>query len=227
MMRVITLVFCLREMNEQLDYKDTLGRMESATSPASSSPGCAWDSDDQVYVSDWGNNRIQVFDLPSYTSKEAENYATMSLAQLKRAARLSESRFHWLCRKAGIRGRLSAPSYNEAFTLNAQGTLCEGYVVKHDDRSDEQKAADEAIEKERKKGRRGRREGAGGEGARPRCRRSRTTANPLRTRRTLIVRRSRGRRVKADGVAREPPIEVVPGSSTSRTTSPCATSLLG
>ena len=39
-------------------------------------------------MSDWGNNRIQVFDLPS-RSKEAEDYATMSLAQLKRAARLS------------------------------------------------------------------------------------------------------------------------------------------
>ena len=39
----------------------------------------------------------------------------------------------------------------EAFTLNTQEPYQRGYVVKHDDRSDEQKAEDEAIERERRK----------------------------------------------------------------------------
>ena len=113
--------------------------------------GCAWDSDDQVYVSDWGNNRIQVFDLPSMSTKEAEDYATMSLAQLKRAARLSSRDFAGCVAKQDFIDVLEAPSYNEAFTLNTQEPCQRGYVVKHDDRSDEQKAEDEAIERERRK----------------------------------------------------------------------------
>ena len=145
--------FLFERKNEHWQYVDTLGRMESGHEPYELClpRGCAWDSDDQVYVSDWGNNRIQVFDLPSYTSKEAEDYSTMSLAQLKRAARLSSRDFQGCVAKQDFIDVLEAPSYNEAFTLNAPESHVRGYVVKHDDRSDEQKAQDAAEEKERKK----------------------------------------------------------------------------
>ena len=63
--------FLFERKNDNWIYKDTLGRMESGHEPYELClpRGCAWDSDDQVYVADWGNNRIQVFDLPSYSSK--------------------------------------------------------------------------------------------------------------------------------------------------------------
>ena len=145
--------FLFERKNDNWIYKDTLGRMESGHEPYELClpRGCAWDSDDQVYVADWGNNRIQVFDLPSYTSKEAEDYSTMSLAQLKRAARLSSRDFAGCVAKQDFIDVLEAPAYNEAFTLNTQEPYQRGYVVKHDDRSDEQKAEDEAIERERRK----------------------------------------------------------------------------
>ena len=75
----------------------------------------------------------------------------MSLQQLKRAARLSSRDFAGCVAKQDFIDVLEAPAYNEAFTLNAQEPYARGYVVKHDDRTDEQKAEDEAIERERKK----------------------------------------------------------------------------
>ena len=64
----------------------------------------------------------------------------MSLAQLKRAARLSSRDFAGCVAKQDFIDVLEAPAYNEAFTLNTQEPYQRGYVVKHDDRSDEQKA---------------------------------------------------------------------------------------
>ena len=75
----------------------------------------------------------------------------MSLAQLKRAARLSSRDFAGCVAKQDFIDELEAPAYNEAFTLNTQEPYQRGYVVKHDDRSDEQKAEDAAEEAERKK----------------------------------------------------------------------------
>ena len=75
----------------------------------------------------------------------------MSLAQLKRAARLSTRDFAGCVAKQDFIDVLEAPAYNEAFTLNTQEPYQRGYVVRHDDRSDEQKAEDEAIERERRK----------------------------------------------------------------------------
>ena len=103
----------------------------------------------------------------------------MSLAQLKRAARLSSRDFAGCVAKQDFIDVLEAPAYNEAFTLNTQEPYQRGYVVKHDDRSTSRRLKMRQSRKRDGKRRkrpprrsRRRRNGLA-------CRRSRTTANPL------------------------------------------------
>lgn len=113
--------FLFQRIEQKWTCVDTLGRMERGDEPyeLAAPRGCAWDADDQIYVADSGNHRVQIFD------RAPLNQSPVPIDPN------------------------APPPRPLAFTLNAAEPCKRGYIVKYDDRTDAQKAEDAAIEQER------------------------------------------------------------------------------